>query len=78
MSVIRNEEKQKLARVINDAIDAASLKAGLLKPTDIKPYNEQPDEIQLVILEAAGQVYDSMVYDKAVGEIRVIPGGHSF
>lgn len=63
---------------MNDALDAGSLKAGLLTPDQITPFHLQDPEIQAVILTAAGEVYEALVFDKAVGEIRVVPGGKSF
>ena len=75
---VRDEEKRKLARLINDALDAGMIRAGLISPNEIKPFTNQPAEVQAVIVEAAGRVYDALVYDKSSGEIRVIPKGHSF
>lgn len=72
---IRREEIQKLARLINDALDSGSLQAGLLTPDLITPFDQQHPEIRGVIMKAAEVVYEGLVYDKAVGEIRVIPGG---
>lgn len=63
---------------MNDALDAGSVKAGLLTPDLITPFDQQHPEIQAVILAAAGEVYEALVFDKGVGEIRVIPGGRSF
>jgi len=68
---IRTEEVDKLARIMNDAIDVASLEAGLLKPQDIRPFQQQSPEVQRVIRNAARFVYESLVFDKIVGEIRV-------
>jgi len=70
---VREEEIRKLARVMNDAIDGASIQAGLLKPGDVEPFSRQPQEVKAVLLKSAEAVYDQLVYDRAVGEIRVLP-----
>jgi hypothetical protein len=75
---VKDEEKRKLARLINDALDAGMIEAGLISPNEIRPFNDQPGEVQAVIVKAAGVVYDALVWDKAAGEIRVLPKGHSF
>jgi hypothetical protein len=68
----KDDEIRKLARVLSEETDAATIELGFAEPGEITPYDQLSDEAKVVYQKLAQRVYNRLAYHAGAGYIVVI------